>query len=258
MARGFAAASSQYLSGGAVITALNQPMTVSLWMYGTAGTLGIPFYQGYASHSDDYRRINWYGATDGRIAVVSNRLKGNDHVAFSTVTRSTGVWFNVVGVYASETLASIYIDGGDKQSATNTLAAPTYSSNQLNIGRSGGSSPTYYCNAYIAECGMWNVALTDAEVAILAKGYSPLMVRPQSLVAYWPLIGRTSPEIDLVSSYNMTLVNAPTAAAHQRIIYPPNMQSGLTIPGAPPAGAIMPQFQYANLGASLYNGTLIG
>lgn len=39
----------------------------------------------------------------------------------------------------------------------------------------------------ISEVGYWNVALTDADVAVLAKGVSPLLVRPEGLVAYWSL-----------------------------------------------------------------------
>jgi hypothetical protein len=35
---------------------------------------------------------------------------------------------------------------------------------------------------------VWNAALTDAEVAILATGFSPKKVRPQSLVFYAPLV----------------------------------------------------------------------
>lgn len=34
----------------------------------------------------------------------------------------------------------------------------------------------------------WNVELTEDEIALIYSGVPPLPVRPQNLVAYWPLI----------------------------------------------------------------------
>jgi hypothetical protein len=71
----------------------------------------------------------------------------------------------------------------------------------------------------IAEAAIWNVALTDAKVAILAAGFSPLFVDPQSLVAYWPLVRDT--DDDVVGGYDMTAYNTPTVASHPpKIFYP--------------------------------------
>jgi hypothetical protein len=39
-----------------------------------------------------------------------------------------------------------------------------------------------------AEVGIWNAALTAAEIASLAKGMTPDKIRPQSLVFYAPLV----------------------------------------------------------------------
>ena len=186
-------------------------------------------------------------------SIFCNHYDGS-HAAAETTTgiASINTWNHVAAVFASNSSRSPYLNGGSKD--TSTVAQNTVTSDKIFIGQGLGSG---YTSGRIADVAIWNAALTDTEIAILALGYSPLTIRPQSLVSYWPLIGRTSPEIDLVGGYGLTLVNAPTAAAHPRIIYPSNMQSGLTISAAV-AGAIMPQFQYANLGASLYNGTLIG
>jgi hypothetical protein len=72
------------------------------------------------------------------------------------------------------------------------------------------------------------VALTDDEAVILSLGYSPVFVRPANLVAYWPLVGRSSPEPDIVGGYDMTLVGSPTVADHPRIIYSTSDRLGLT------------------------------
>ncbi len=46
---------------------------------------------------------------------------------------------------------------------------------------------SYMSDSSVEEAN-WNVALTDAEVAALASGVSPLLVRPENLVRYRPLI----------------------------------------------------------------------
>ena len=52
---------------------------------------------------------------------------------------------------------------------------------------------------------------------MLARGYSPLFVRPQNLVAYWPLI--RDEDQDRVGGYDMAAYNTPSVAAHPPIIY---------------------------------------
>jgi hypothetical protein len=76
-------------------------------------------------------------------------------------------------------------------------------------------------NGRIAEAGIWNVALSDREVAALASGVHPARMRPDALVAYWPLWGDDSPELDWHPSggtrYPMTLTGTPTKANHAPI-----------------------------------------
>jgi hypothetical protein len=65
----------------------------------------------------------------------------------------------------------------------------------------------------IAEVGIWNVALTDDEVLALAKGFTPDQIRPQSLIAYLPLV-RTNQDI---KGNAWTTAGTLTAADHPRI-----------------------------------------
>jgi hypothetical protein len=71
----------------------------------------------------------------------------------------------------------------------------------------------------IAEAAIWAAALTAEEFAALAAGTSPLSIRPDALVNYYPIIGRHSPEIDLVGGNNLT-VNGAAARDHPRMFYP--------------------------------------
>jgi len=71
-------------------------------------------------------------------------------------------------------------------------------------------------NGLIAEVGIWNVALTVAEIASLAKGITCDKVRPQSLVFYAPLVRDLS---DQKGGRAITNNNGATVANHPRI-YP--------------------------------------
>lgn len=72
----------------------------------------------------------------------------------------------------------------------------------------------YPFNGYVAECALWNTALTDAEIESLAKGFSPRRIRPQSLVFYAPLLRNLQ---DLRQGLALTAVNSPTVASHPRV-----------------------------------------
>ena len=68
--------------------------------------------------------------------------------------------------------------------------------------------------AISAGAGIWNVALTAAEIASLAKGFSPRLIRPQSLAFYAPLIRET---LDIRGGLTLT-DSGSTVADHPRII----------------------------------------
>lgn len=127
--------------------------------------------------------------------------------------RSTGITISGTGAGAG----TFYLDGATN--GTWTHSAPGASGQNKAIG--SRYDPTNYFTGDLAEIAVWNTALTGAEAAALAKGFSPLFVRPSALVAYWPLIGRTDPEIDVWKNRLAgTLTNAPAAADHPRVIYP--------------------------------------
>jgi len=66
----------------------------------------------------------------------------------------------------------------------------------------------------IAEPAIWNVALTDAEIASLAAGFTPDQIRPQSLQFYAPLVRNL---IDVRGGRTITNVGSATVATHPRI-----------------------------------------
>jgi hypothetical protein len=74
-------------------------------------------------------------------------------------------------------------------------------------------------NGDLAETALYTAALTEGELLGLSAGYSPELIRPSSLVAYWQLLGNLSPETDRIGGYDMTLENSPAPADHPPVIY---------------------------------------
>lgn len=126
-------------------------------------------------------------------------------------------WHHVAGVEASSTSRTCYLDGSPDATPDTTSRAPS-GADRLAIGKVPESSPGAgeYFTGDIAEVGIWNVALTDAEIASLAKGVTPPNIRPGNLVFYAPIVGKHSPEPDLVGGLSLTLTGT-SASAHPRV-----------------------------------------
>lgn len=138
----------------------------------------------------------------------------------STTGATVNVWAHACGVSAANNDHRVYINGGSKGTSASAVNFPA-TVTRTSIGRDAMSPAANYFSGKLAEVAIWSVALTDAEVAILASGVSPLLVQPASLVSYWPLIGRYSPEIDVAGGNGMTLsASAPVVADHPRVRYP--------------------------------------
>ena len=208
MARLFDNASSEYLSyAGAVITGM--PITIACWFNTDTNTNQVLFNL-YLSSVDEFD----FRLQSGQIIRTRLRVTTNAD-ADSTTTFSLDTWHHACGVFASTTSRSAYLDGGNK--GTNTTSKTPGTPVNTAIG-SRQSLAGQYMSGSIAEMGVWNIALSDAEVAILAAGYAPPFVRPQNLVAYWPLI--RDEDQDRVGGYDMTPQNTPSISTHPPIIYP--------------------------------------
>lgn len=218
MARAFVAASSQYLERTASVPITAPPLTISAWMHSTSLTVNQTVLQiqdkDVESHGFTLQALGAFGGDPVRFAA----LDGGSGAADTSISYTINTWHHVCGIETSSTSRAAFIDGGNKGTDTDSITPAGLDS--VSIGRRGDSTPGPYFDGYIAEVAIWNASLSDPEVAILALGYSPLLIRPQNLVAYWPLIGRTSPEIDIVGGFDLTLFSSPTTIAHPPMFYP--------------------------------------
>ena len=134
--------------------------------------------------------------------------------ARSTAGYTANDFFHACGIFESTSLKKAYLNGANE--GTNTVAITNETAaTELLIGarRNNGAVGTYY-GGLIAEVGIWNVALTQPEIASLADGMTCDKVRPQSLVFYAPLVRDL---IDVKGGLTITNNNGATVANHPRV-----------------------------------------
>jgi hypothetical protein len=110
-----------------------------------------------------------------------------------------GAWQHGLGVFASNSSRTVYLNGSG---ATNGTALGATTPDRLSLLYSArGATPSAYLGGAVAHAAVWSAALTAREAAALASGASPRSIRPGNLVAYWPLEGlNRREEIDLASA----------------------------------------------------------
>ena len=159
-----------------------------------------------------YMTIFLRGDLAGDPIQVAIATTGAPSTASSTAGYSANTWNHACAVFSSSTSRSIYLNGAN--SATNTANA-SFTPNNILIGAAGsGAGTLQFMDGELADIGIWNAALTAAEIASLAKGMTYDKIRPQSLVFYAPLVRDL---IDQKGGLAITNNNAATVAAHTRV-----------------------------------------
>ena len=217
MARNFVAASSQSMDNAAAVVTV-VPLTLACW-YKPVAVDTFYILVSPAKVDTNFDNFVLYQSSDGTI-VAQTTDASSASSAITSSAATAGVWTHTCAVFASSASRAAYINGGSKGTDTGDKTPSGINRTILAARYAGVGTKELFLNGDLAEAAIWNVALDDAEVATLAAGVSPLVVRPSGLVAYWPLIGTTSPEIDIRGRTELTLNNTPTQAAHTRIFYP--------------------------------------
>ena len=119
----------------------------------------------------------------------------------------------------ANTTLTLYADGVSQGTNTSTMQFSSSAEN-IYLGSQAGSSEFYSGDE--AESAFWNVALTAAEFAALAKGYSPLLVRRSALAMYVPAVRNI---VDMV--WPTVTPSGTSVSTHPRMIYPRRRQIGV-------------------------------
>ena len=177
---------------------------------------------GDESTTDNYRYLYDNGA--GSVGTGGNDGGvGGFARALQTVS-GTDTWQHWAGTENSTGSSKYAYVDGSAGTLDNEQFSPTSLDNFL-IGALERTTVNNQTTYAIAEVAFWSHAtddvLTPAEIAMLAAGVSPLLVRPQDLVRYYPLTNASDLR-DIVGGATMTEIGAGalTDSAHPRIIQP--------------------------------------
>ena len=155
------------------------------------------------------------GATINVLAVSVASSTIIEGVSTGSISDTTG-FHHAGAVFASTTSRTAFLDGvaGTTDTNSSTPSGIAYT----RIGCKASNLRDF--NGYIAHPAIWSVALSADEMAALAKGASPLSIRPASLVFYSPYLGRDSPEIDIVGGRTLTVTGTSSSTEE-----PPQLRS---------------------------------
>ena len=205
------------------------PVTLSAWIKPNSlgnSAMNYDFQDFVISDGSDTARIGLGAAKYGRWGLYTGANKAATSSNYWSRT-SANPWSNIVGIFTASNARTGYVNGSGNTWSGGSNISPHILSDAYIIGIGSGSS-TGSNNALskntVAECALWNVALTTTEIDTLAAGFSPLFIRPESLVLYYPLGGPYAADVGTdfagTATHNLSITGSPTSAANPPIIYP--------------------------------------
>lgn len=191
-------------TAGAIINAA--PLTFACWFKRTHSASGIEEYLMLAAAPTATNQLFELGidATD-HLTGVSRTSAQNAATSAATITDTN--WHHAVFVTASATSRFVYLDGVKSTENTSSRTPTAASITAFYIGAASANTPNLEFFGNIAYAAVWNIAISDANVASLynsGAGALPTGVASGNLIAYWPLTSNTNPEPDDQASFDIT------------------------------------------------------
>lgn len=201
MSRRFVSASSQILSiGSTPITAA--PLTLAGWAMPIADTQ-ITICQ--ISNGGTSNFFQLFASPSSGVAAVARASSSSTDSSWNA---PLNVWTHCAAVFASSTNRRAFTNALNLGVSTTSRVPSGLTT--IQVGRGGSSS--LYGTGLIALPAIWNAALTDAEVLMLAQGTHPTLIRPKNLVAFWPLnTPGQSVEYEWKRRFDLTVTGATPA-----------------------------------------------
>jgi len=158
------------------------PFTLACWFYPTSlsGATDI-FHVGASAANNSY----WIGTFSTSLSVQTwNGTQG------TTLLRSGIVlnrWNHAVGRFSSNTGRAIHLNASPQTLSSTNSNQTSQVLDKFILGQADFAGRFF--SGYIGHVALWNANLQNADVALLGRGASPLSVRRQNLVVYFPLQG---------------------------------------------------------------------
>lgn len=197
---------NQYINGNYGSNAA-VPLTFSCWFYRATSSAQALVSLASSTSSDFFMMYE-----GGGVLYASSYQSGIVRQAGTSTGLKNNSWNHGAARYESATSRYSFLNG-NKSSQNTDSSTPNNSNIFVLAAQNIAGSYSYFCGQSICEVAIWEASLTDDEIAILSKGFSPLLVRPQSLKLYTPLIRNLS---DIRANISLTNNNNATVIEHTR------------------------------------------
>lgn len=225
MSRSFNGTTSDFMRS--VVGALSgYPVSLSVWVRPTSsGVRGIPIWFGNPGTNDGVVAVELQAG--GSVAAIRQitdffSTEPTPRVRTATVgTWTVDTWQQVGGAFASATSIYAVLNGVRGAEQTGASSGLTFAvMDELTLGRYDRTSVFGSQNGQIAHAAIWSAALTETEWASLGAGISPMRIRPQSLHAYFPFLGRNTNDIDIIRAKTFTATGTTVSSEEPPLIWP--------------------------------------
>ena len=191
----------------------NSPCTLACWAKSTNTSDGMSLMSACRSDGLSFMAMFARGFVAGD--PISAYITPSDTTSDTTSGYSSDVWFHAAATFSGNTPMSIasFINGGNKSTASINFTPSGI--NRMAIGANLANNSAFnHFQGQIADAAVWNVVLSDDEIASLADGMTAEKVRPQSLVWYAPLLRDL---VEIKGGKTLTNNNTATVADHPRV-----------------------------------------
>lgn len=179
--------SSQYISvSTAAVT--GSTITLACWFNSSSIDVNQGLINVCSASGDQNYRLSAMGGVAGDPIRAQTLNGASNATADTTIGYSLNTWTHACATFFGGSQRTSYINGGNSTFSGTTVTNPT-GIDRMFIGVTrNGSAFTNYTTGSIAFVGIWNTQLVRNDILQLARGATPDLVRPQSLVFYAPLI----------------------------------------------------------------------
>ena len=182
----------------------SMPFSVVMWFRVKTATSNHPlFWIGDKDDADIWCDLEARGGQSGDPVRLVQKWTVVNYRKAEVQPYAAETWHHVVGVWASTTSRLVYLDGSPGTENTDeSVALSGY--DRTALGAQLDSSPSFEDWQELAEVGVWNRVVTEAEAVAMAGGASPFHFF-EDMVAYWPFGRRYGQDYrDLVGSYDLS------------------------------------------------------